>query len=416
MEVHPNRAGMSDAHAHALPALSHQAAARPVTAWHPSQLEPLLGLHMGSASPSQSSTRNQAQMLSTLQALISRGGDGARSMQSAGQGSLIASTGAGANLAAAGIGVPDSLGATGMAWPLAPAQQPISQLQSAGPWCGNNALLSAGFLGQTPLRLQPSHGFGEAGNGHWGNAVNTTMMPGWHAYSASVGKLPAGSLAGQVAANVGFPPQFGCGQQVPSNSSCLPYQANAHIAHVPEGVSLAGGDGDVLLKRKFGLSSPGGAFAQVWAPDQLISLGQSSKRVKQDTSMMSASSGAAGGNACRMARARQKQGGKWQKEAAQFKTENGVAGNPVRKEPNQVIAFRNFLLGEERKQLLRLSPASTANDPQNPLGFSVIQILGESPADAEASTGLWLPLNADGFCPWCVGRRRCMVGASKGVV
>ena len=401
---------MRDEHAHALPALSQQAAARPVSAWHPSQLEPLLGLQMGSASPSQlstSATSNQAQMLSTLQALIARGGDGARSMHSASQGSLIASSGAGANLAAAGIGVPDPLGANGMAWPPAPAQPPISQLQSAGPWGGNNALLNAGFLGQTPLSLQPSRGFGEAGNGHWGNAVNTTMVPGWHAYSASVGNLPAASLAGQVVANVGLPP---------SNSSCLPYQANAHIACMPEGGMLAGGDGDMPFKRKFGRGNPAGAFAPVWAPGQHNSFGQLSKRVKEDTSMMSASSGAAGGNACRMARARQKQGGKWQKEAAQFKAENGGAGNPVRKEPNQVIAFRNFLLGEERKQLLRLTPASTANDPQNPLGFSVIQILGESPADAEASTGLWLPLNADGFCPWCVGRRRRMVGASKGMV
>jgi hypothetical protein len=70
-----------------------------------------------------------------------------------------------------------------------------------------------------------------------------------------------------------------------------------------------------------------------------------------------------------MARARLKQGSKWQKEAAVYRTEHVHAGLHVRKEPNQMVAFRNFLQEEHIKGVVIVKAATKSVDLFNPLGL-----------------------------------------------
>ena len=80
-------------------------------------------------------------------------------------------------------------------------------------------------------------------------------------------------------------------------------------------------------------------------------------------------SSARSGGECRMARARLKQGSKWQKEAAVYRTEHVHAGLHVRKEPNQMVAFRNFLQEEHIKGVVIVKAATKSVDLFNPLGL-----------------------------------------------
>jgi len=75
------------------------------------------------------------------------------------------------------------------------------------------------------------------------------------------------------------------------------------------------------------------------------------------------------GGECRMARARLKQGSKWQKEAAVYRTEHVHGAIHVRKEPNQMVAFRNFLQEEETKGVVSVKAATKSVDLFNPLGL-----------------------------------------------
>jgi len=76
----------------------------------------------------------------------------------------------------------------------------------------------------------------------------------------------------------------------------------------------------------------------------------------------------------RMARARQKQGGKWHKEAAVYRAERGDGGVYLSKEPNQLVAFRHFLQAEATKGVVRMSTTPARLDLSNPLGVEGWQV------------------------------------------
>lgn len=82
----------------------------------------------------------------------------------------------------------------------------------------------------------------------------------------------------------------------------------------------------------------------------------------------------ASGTSGRLSRARQKQGDKWQKEAAAYKRERSGREENQKRESNQLLAFRNFLQCEEEKGVVNTIRAD-ANDTGNPLGVKTLYVL-----------------------------------------
>jgi hypothetical protein len=139
------------------------------------------------------------------------------------------------------------------------------------------------------------------------------------------------------------------------------------IANHPQGGHVQEqGETTVQQKRKFA--------EETFLQDTSECCGTGEPRAKCKR-LESAEAASAGGAVCRLERARLKQGGKWQKEAALCKAQGMAHGLHRPKEPNQQLAFRNFLMCEDRKNVVRLTLADKPNDPQNPLGVSKVEVL-----------------------------------------